>query len=617
MKRIKASEELIQKTKKKFVIFSALGVAVVGAISIVALSYHSSVIHQQSKMQSLHETLSKQMLLIHDIAIFGERFNTEHISNKEVELKKRFNGLIENLNTENKKFFETLKETDLDSFNKLEAALKEKGLKNAMVNYIERARELGDKQTDTLREIKEDIKFLALNSREGLSEIFAFARDQIKKLNKESLGQLDRMGFVLIFLCLLEIVLAWFLAFRPFFSTVIEQHEKLKEAVIEVENSSRSRSEFLANISHEIRTPMTAILGYTEKLEIEDGLKADDRKKFLRIVNQNANHLLGLIDEILDVSKIESGKLKINKSSANLPQLLNEIYSALNVKAQEKKIDLRFENKNEIPKLIKTDPKRLKQILFNIIGNAIKFTDKGFAELSVEFIPRKNQLKFLIKDTGRGISKEDRKKLFRPFEQIDNSGKREFGGTGLGLVLSKNLAIQMGGDVVIAGSRPGVGTTFKVEISAMPIEGCEFVKFISTGVDEENPRSKWDQNPLRNCKVLVVDDAKENARLFKMNLAAAGAEVDLAYDGFQALKKAQEKKFDLILLDIQMPGKDGFETLSELRSISFDKPVIALTAHGMQEERDKTNVAGFDGHITKPVKADVLISSVIEHITSV
>jgi len=614
--RILASEKLIRTTRRKFTLFSLIGIAIIIAISTIALSYHESVIQKQENMNQLHKALSKQILLIRDIAIFSEQFDSKLAKEQNDKLRLKFNLLIKSLHKENETFFQILKATDSVAFSDLEKELDKKGLRNAMQTYLDRAKILGTKEKLTDDDIKKNIEYLSNHSRVGVSDLFTFANRQVERIDRGSINQLDNMGSILVSLCLFGVVLSWFFGMRPVYSAILFQHEKLKDAIREEEKSSRSRSEFIANISHEIRTPMTAILGYAEKLENEDKLSREDRKNFSRIMKKNADHLMGLIDEILDVSKIESGKLKIDRSSTDLPQLLSEVYSSLNVKAQEKEIDLRFINRSEIPKVISVDAKRLKQILFNIIGNAIKFTEKGYVELIVEFDNRYNKLKFLIKDTGCGISEASRTKLFRPFEQIDNSGKRQFGGTGLGLVLSKSLAKQMGGDVVIAGSRPGVGTTFQVEIESPPVSGSDYMKFLSTGVAEQESISTDDENLLKGRKLLVVDDAKENARLFKMNLTAAGASVELAYDGFQALEKINSMKFDLVLLDIQMPGKDGYETLDEIKNSSFSSPIVALTAHGMKEEKDKMAAAGFNGLITKPVKADVLISSVVKYLNS-
>ncbi|MEC9283014.1 MAG: response regulator, partial [Bdellovibrionota bacterium] len=478
------------------------------------------------------------------------------------------------------------------------------GLQENIKSFINNANTLAKQRLVPYSEIKNTVAFLSKSSRNDLSFIFDAVNTHIQKHNEQALEKVDQIGILLISLCLCIVFFVWFFVFKPIYTTVLNQHKKLSEAVTELENANRSRSEFLANISHEIRTPMTGILGYAELLQNFDNQNSNEKKEAVKVINQNASHLLGLIDELLDLAKVESEKMIVSKEKFILPKLLNEIYSLMNVKAKEKNIELRFLNQGEYPKYIFSDPMRLKQIILNIISNSIKFTDSGYIELVFSY---EDCLKIRVKDTGRGIAKKHRSKLFKAFEQIDSSANRSVGGTGLGLSLSKGLAKQLGGDVVLLHSKLGAGSTFEISIDAGVDSNSKMLKNFTTGV-YESPEQEKRVKKLAGNKFLVVDDAKENARLFKIYLTEAGAYVELAHNGDDAIKLAKNNSFDAVLLDIQMPKKDGYQVLKELKDFDTEKPVYALTAHAMTEEKEKTKRAGFDGHITKPVKFDDLVN---------
>lgn len=333
----------------------------------------------------------------------------------------------------------------------------------------------------------------------------------------------------------------------------------------------------------------------------------------MRVIDQNANHLIGLIDDILDISKIESGKFNIEREKVDLVVLLNEVYSLINVKAEEKGINLSFFNTGEIPRFIYIDPKRFKQVLFNILGNAIKFTEKGFVKLDVSFKKDKKLLIIRVQDTGIGISPEQVKKLFKPFSQADSSVGRKFGGTGLGLLLARKLIESMNGNLQIVNSNIGLGTTLEMSIDLSKSDNIDLVNELSGSCNDESSH-KLSQNRLDNTRILIVDDAKENARLFELYLTEAGAVVDSAHEGNEALSKSLENNYDIILLDIQMPEMDGYQVIRQLKKSSYTGPVIALTAHAMKEEKEKTKQAGFDDHVTKPVTPENLVNAIFNQL---
>lgn len=602
------SEQLIREMKRKFILYSALGVLLFSVISFFAYETHRRVIDQQSSIQKAYTFVGNQINLVNKISILSEKFDDFVEVKDYIILQNEFQRLIKQLDSENEKFNLWLSNAEFSEVKNFEDLLLRNDIDSKMLLFMKRARELVNDNNLSNTDIRNNIRYLSDSSREGLVDVLAFIGMKIQKIQADSMSDLHNMGITLVSLCVAQLVLIWLLVFRPLYATIVHQHEKISDALLKAESANRSKTDFLANISHEIRTPMTAILGYADILKREK-VSPQDREDAIRIIDQNANHLIGLIDEILDISKIEAGRFDFEEIETDLPTFLNEIHSLINVKAQEKGIDLIFDNVGRIPKKILTDPKRLKQIIYNILGNAIKFTSEGFVRLEVSFDTRNKTLSIKVRDTGIGISKSQIKELFRPFQQADTSVARKFGGTGLGLVLSRGLARAMGGDVKILSSKPGVGTTVGVTIEAGVINDSDFITNFSTNIIiQENP--EINKCELLNKKILVVDDAKENARLFAMYLDQAGADVTVAHEGQTAIDLAMKNFFDIVLLDLQMPEKDGFTVIKELRENEFDRPIVALTAHAMQEEKDKTAKAGFNAHITKPVKPDFLIEQI-------
>lgn len=602
------SKKLLKKTKQKFFLFSFFGILLVLVVSFIALNIHGNIVSQQASIQKMYSMIGAQFGLVSKISSLSERFDQIEIGDDESEVKAEFLNLLTQLNSLNVEFNSWLAKNEFTNVQNIEELLKIKDVDKKMLLFMKRARELAINKNLTRLEVKQHIKFITESSREGIGEVFLFISAKLDKEQAKSLNSLNQTGFFLVGLCLLQVIAVWLLVFKPLYTTILLQNQKISNALLRARSANRSKTDFLANISHEIRTPMTAIMGYADLLKRDD-IPVEEKESAVQIIDKNATHLLGLIDEILDISKIEAGKFDFENEKIDLSNFLNEVYSLINVKSEEKGIELIFKNQGKIPKFIMADPKRLKQILFNILGNAIKFTNKGYVELKVSFEAERKKLMVKIKDTGVGISKENRKKLFRPFEQGDTSVNREFGGTGLGLVLSKGLARGMGGDVNIVESKLGIGTTFEVIIDAGEESDEHLLKRFSTNIVEEKVEP-LKGSELNNRKILVVDDAKENARLFKLYLEEAGAVVEVANDGETALEKASSQFFDIVLLDLQMPGKDGYQVIRELRKKSFERPIAALTAHAMKEERDKTAEAGFDDHITKPVQPKVLVEKV-------
>ena len=371
------------------------------------------------------------------------------------------------------------------------------------------------------------------------------------------------------------------------------------------EAANKSKSEFLANMSHEIRTPLGAILGFSALLE-DPLLTIADRTQFLEIINRNGEALSRIIDDILDLAKVEAGKIEIEETELNVREFFNEVLNVFKDKSAQKGIDLRLLIQDDFPKKIKSDPVRLRQILLNLVGNAVKFTEAGYVEVKVGCVSRKTdsiQIAIEVLDTGIGLLEEQRERIFQPFAQADSSTTRRFGGTGLGLALSQRLSQALGGDIAIDNSTPGMGSKFSLRFSSKVLDD-------SSQTEVTNQPVKPTREALGGANILVIDDSPDNLLLIKKILTCSGATVELASDGYEGLTKAKAGTFDVILMDIQMPGLDGYQVLRTLLASGCLSPVIALTAHAMTEERNKTKEAGFVDHITKPIASHVLVDAI-------
>ncbi len=393
-----------------------------------------------------------------------------------------------------------------------------------------------------------------------------------------------------------------------------EIESELKQAKESADVASSTKSAFLANMSHEIRTPLGAILSFSE-LMIGQEMSSDERVRGAEVIRRNGSLLSNIINDILDLSKVEAGKLDIEKVAVHFDEIVNEVKSLLNLKATEKGIRFLVTADGAIPDVIYTDPLRLRQILLNIVGNAIKFTQRGSVEIKISLLPIDGvmQLRFLVKDTGKGIKPEHAKNLFKPFSQEDVSTTRKYGGTGLGLVLSKKLANSLGGDVVLLESIPDVGSTFSITISPGDLKKVLFQNFETAPIDATVTK---DEIPdFSHLNILLVDDSLDNQLIVTHLLKRTGIKIDSANNGREGVDKALANSYDMVLMDLQMPILDGYGALEELKKMNYDKPIIALTAHAMKEERVRCLESGFSDHVSKPVDRQVLIK-VISHYAS-
>lgn len=377
------------------------------------------------------------------------------------------------------------------------------------------------------------------------------------------------------------------------------QRRELEATRLQAERASQAKSAFLANMSHEIRTPLGAIMGFVDLLR-ESGLEHNEVSNYLGIIDRNSHHLLRIIDDILDLTKVEAGKMVIENMEFSLIQFMADFSSLAGMKARENGIVFEFTASTLLPEFIISDPTRVRQILSNVVGNAVKFTEKGRVELSISY--GNGHLEFRVVDTGRGISKEQRTSLFQAFSQADPSTTRKFGGTGLGLILTKNLSQALGGDFVLIESELGKGSTFAVNIQ---VKTPENVKLVPLKAVRIAPDSEVKIDPtnieLTGFEILVVEDSPDNQFLIQKMLEKTGAKITLANNGAEGVKFAQAHEYDVILMDIQMPVMDGHDAVKKLRSQSYSGPIIALTAHAMKEERERAIASGFSHFLTKPI----------------
>jgi signal transduction histidine kinase/DNA-binding response OmpR family regulator len=389
-----------------------------------------------------------------------------------------------------------------------------------------------------------------------------------------------------------------------------------RRALAHTETASRTKSEFLANMSHEIRTPMTSILGFSERL-LDPDLDDVGKVEAISTIRRNGDYLLKIINDILDISKIEAGKLSIDCVTCSTLQLLDELYAAMDVRAAIEGIRFDVELDGLLPESIITDPVRVKQVLINLVGNAIKFTPRGSVRLRVRLADGDDpRLCFEVHDTGIGMDADTIARLFQPFMQADSSTTRRFGGTGLGLSISKHLVERLGGDIAIE-SRIGQGSIFSFTIRIGSLEGVARVARPVPNVLPE-PRTGDAQRAapsLKGVRILLAEDGEDNRRLLSYVLSAVGAEVTMAVDGAAAVERVfvardDGKPFEVILMDMQMPVLDGYAATRRLRERGCRTPVIALTAHAMSTDRDKCLAAGCDDFCTKPIVRTLFLSTI-------
>ena len=377
---------------------------------------------------------------------------------------------------------------------------------------------------------------------------------------------------------------------------------KLEAAVSAADEANKSKSRFLANMSHEIRTPLTTVIGYSE-MALDTDQTTEQRLSALTIIQSSSRHLLNLINNILDFSKIDANELEIECIEMDPVKMVAEVESIINIQAKKKSLEFIVKYESVLPALIRSDPIRIKQILLNLCSNAIKFTEQGSVHVNVKFDEPLKMLSIIVADTGIGMTEEQCQKVFLPFKQADSSVTRKFGGTGLGLSLSSQLANLLHCHLSVQ-SVPNKGSRFILKIPCKNLDGdSPMCCRIENTSQQESTTSDLATNhqPLLSGDILLAEDNEINQLLISKYLKKMGANVTIANNGQEAVEKATEKEFDLIYMDMQMPVMSGTDAIKTLRNKGYSKPIVVLTANTTKEDRLNCSNSGSDEFITKPI----------------
>lgn len=427
-----------------------------------------------------------------------------------------------------------------------------------------------------------------------------------------SLVPLTCIAGMLLTLLLAGLVRSYGLAQSRAIRLAMAMTEDLAEAKTRAESATRSKSEFLANMSHEIRTPLAAIIGYADLLRCDPQVAESEtrRNETIDTICNAGHHLLLLINDVLDLSKIEASRMTIEAIDTSPVQIIGEVVSLMSPQAKAKGIELKVRLTTPVPHRMISDPTRLRQVMMNLVGNATKFTDRGYVEIEagVNQTPAGPRLRLAVRDTGPGISPEQAANLFQPFIQVDNSITRRHGGTGLGLTICRRLAKLMGGQVLLEPSEPGQGACFVFEIPASMPEDAVMINDLSAITCDLDVLTNAvdDSVPTLSGRVLLAEDGLDNQRLINHHLQRAGVQVDIAENGRIALEmletaRSNGQPYNLLLTDMQMPEMDGYTLAKHLRDHGWSIPIIALTAHAMAEDRAKCLEAGCSDYASKPI----------------
>lgn len=386
---------------------------------------------------------------------------------------------------------------------------------------------------------------------------------------------------------------------------------QLLQAKDKADSAARAKSEFLANMSHEIRTPLTAILGFADLL-LDVNNKPSEFKQFLTRIRTNGDALLHLIEDVLDLSKFENGKMPIDPAPMNLKDLVDEVISTFEFIVKEKKIDLSIKWETEIPNFVKMDRLRVRQVLMNLISNAVKFTNRGYVQVTGRVCDRSDdtgELELIVEDTGGGISQEKQEAIFKPFTQADNSITRRFGGTGLGLTLSRRIASAMGGRLELVRSELDVGSSFRC-ILPFEVVSSSHNQNLQEGFGLIEDRHGQSKGKLGPAKILLAEDSIDNQTLIQVYLSSEEVQLDTVTNGKMVLDAVKSDDYDLILMDMQMPVMDGLQATAQLREMGCKIPIIAVTAHSFRDHIEQAYAAGCSGYVTKPFDRKDLLSEI-------
>jgi len=394
---------------------------------------------------------------------------------------------------------------------------------------------------------------------------------------------------------------------------LLNKNKQLEKVSAQALEATRTKSEFLAIMSHEIRTPLTSIIGFAEALE-EPSTEIEDRSSITKTIIKNGKHLLKIINDILDISKIEANRMEFENTYFSPVELINDVEETIKYQCMEKGIQFYVEYEFPIPNVICNDVLRIKQIILNLCSNALKFTKAGKVCIKVRSDIENEKIFFTVIDSGIGLTEEQISKVFDAFTQADSSTTRQYGGSGLGLSLSRQFAEKMGGSITVE-SLVGIGSQFCVSIKTGKIDTQQLI----TGEPElpeknDSIKRQYDFSYHVKGNILIVEDNHDNQQLLSILLSGIGAELTFADNGQQAIDKARSKPYDLIFMDLQMPVMGGLEATKKLRQAGYERPIVALTANAMKSDHDMCISAGCDGFLTKPINREKLFHTIYKYL---
>lgn len=396
----------------------------------------------------------------------------------------------------------------------------------------------------------------------------------------------------------------------------VERENDFTKERIKAANQVNAKTNFLANMSHEIRTPISAIIGFTDLLKMYPDLKPEKRIRYIENIHSSSNHLLKLLEDILDFSKLDLDAMTFEEVYVNSNEFFSNAYNALGSQANKKELDYTLYLEPEIPEYIKIDPTRLRQVLFNLISNAIKFTKKGYVQINIGYSKTTNQLVIEVRDSGIGISESQKIALFNPYDQLNVDIPKEFGGTGLGLCLSQKIIEKLGGKLKLKSSKINKGSVFTC---SMKVEGCGIVKGIDMGHRMKTEISKKSfslKNILNGVSTLIFERNKQNALILDHLFWVSGAKYKIVTNAFDTVVEAKLNDYDIVLMDLRFPLIENRELACVLREEGFSGRIIAFNSFHVDDSASSLNMEVFDDFICKPFDIEKLIGILQEHISN-